>query len=65
MFKKLFVVSGKTSHSKTPRVTTISAHKARTILEKELRDIRNHLSKLERELTNVTPMSTPPDRKAA
>lgn len=65
MFKKLFIVSGKTSHSKTPRATTISARKARTILEKELLDIRHRLSKLEQELTGITPISTPPDRRAA
>ncbi len=66
MFRKLPVVSiDEASHSKAPRRTTISACSARTMLERELRDIRHRLIRLEEEAAGVVPIRPTPGRKAA
>lgn len=67
MFRKLPIVSADdVSHVKSPRRTTISAQKARTMLEKELLEIRNRLIRLEEEAAGVIPIRRDtPQRKAA
>ena len=66
MFRKLPIVPADVvSQTKSPRRTTISAHKARTVLEKELLEIRNRLVRLEEEAAGVIPIRSAPERKAA
>ena len=67
MFRKLPIVPiDDVSQTKSPRRTTISAQKARTGLEKELREIRHRLIRLEEEAAGVIPIRpNTPERKVA
>jgi hypothetical protein len=67
MFRKLPIVpADDVPQTKSPCRTTISAQKARTMLETELREIRNRLVRLEEEAAGVIPIRrTTPARKAA
>ncbi len=65
MFRKLPLAFKDSTHTNTPRRTTISTRSARTMLERELRDIRGRLLRLEEEVSGVIPIRRTPDSKAA
>ena len=67
MFRKLPIIHvDEVAHTTSLRRTTISAQKARTMLEKELRDIRHRLTRLEEEAAGVIPIRrSTQERKAA
>ena len=67
MFRKVAVLSLDQPVDSNTRLrrTVISARKARTLLQKELKEIRRRLRQLEQEHSNVISIREVPDREAA